>query len=274
MQPRAIGMMINHREIDHLLQQMADVIRNAAYKVCGEKFPVGHERRLEWFDEAGTLLAMDETSVKDLLKDAIDHYLMFHAVARSGNPSDFSYYLNDSFQMIVEHVNTNPHIGSFLSACFASACGILASTLAPAIEDLSSSGHGVDRVESFTLNTEESYYLVVGEDQETYDPKEDDLSTVDTYQSPEELSRIAERNYHKAEQQIVGEAAWHDVKDTSKYTGISKLRPNFTIGLTIPDYSNILALPIEPLPLHPHIGGDQWHALTANFKVPELGLTE
>jgi hypothetical protein len=254
MQQRAIGMTINHREIDHLLQQMADVIRNAAYKVCGEKYPVGHERRSEWFDETGTLLAMDDTSVKDLLKDAIDHYLMFHAVARSGNQSDFNYYLNDNFQMIVEHVEANPHIGSYLSASFASACGILASTLAPVIEDLSSSGHGVDRVESFTLNTEESYYLVVGEDQETYDPKDDDLSTVDTYQSPEELAAQAAR--FKARQAMSTAAA-----------------PGLPIQISIQDYSSVLALPIEPLPRHPHINGDQYHALTANIVIPELGLT-
>lgn len=219
MQPRAIGMTISHHEIEHILQQMSDVIRNAAYTVTNEKYPVSHPKRVEYFDDHGTLLVMDETSIKALLKDAVEHYLQFHAVARSGAHADFNYYLNDSFEMIQEHVNANPHILSYLSAQFASACGILAATLAPVIEDLSKTGHGVDRVESYTLNTKESYYLVVGEDPdevETYDPKEDDLSTVDVYQSPEELNEIAERNYSKALNDIVGETTYPTLKSIYK----------------------------------------------------------
>lgn len=197
MQPRAIGMTISHHEIEHTLQQMADVLRNAAYKVANERYPDGHEKRKDFFDEVGTLMVMDETSIKALLKDAIEHYIQFHAVARSTSASDFNYYLNDSFSMVADHINCTPHILSYLSASFASMCGTLAATLSPVIEDLSMSGHTVDRVESFTLNTEESYYLVVGENiesAETYDEKEDDLSTVDVYQSPEALSRITERS--------------------------------------------------------------------------------
>lgn len=196
MQPRAVGMTVCHSEIEHTLQAMADVLRNAAYTVAKERYPVGHSKHAEFFDEVGTLQVMDEISIKALLKDAIEHYLQFHAVARNCNPNEFVYYLNDSFEMVSEHINKHPEILSYLSATFASMCGTLAATLSPVIEDLTKTGHGIDRVESYVLNKKESYYLVVGEDLdlvETYDPKDDDLSTVDTYQSPEVLAGIAER---------------------------------------------------------------------------------
>ena len=249
MQPRAIGMTINHHEIEHTLQQMADVLRNAAYTVANERFPVGHEKRHEYWDDHGTLLVMDETSIKALLKDAVEHYLQFHAVARGGSHADFNYYLNDSFEMIADYIKTNPHILSYLAAQFASACGVLAATLAPVIEDLSNTGHGVDRVESYTLNTQESYYLVVGEnpdDVETYDPKEDDLSTVDVYQSPEELNAIADRNYSRALNDIMGETHW-------------------------PTLRSIYKAGINPIPVHPHIGAEGWNQLANNIKIPDLG---
>jgi hypothetical protein len=268
MQPRAIGMTINHHEIEHTLQQMSDVIRNAAYTVANERYPIGHEKRQEFFDETGTLLVMDETSIKALLKDAIEHYLQFHAVARGGSQADFNYYLNDSFEMIADYVNRNGHIVSYLSAQFASACGVLAATLAPVIEDLSGTGHGVERVESFTLNTQESYYLVVGEnpdDAETYDPKDDDLSTVDVYQSPEVLDAIAERNYSRALNDIIGETTWPTLKS------IYKDDKRLMVNLTMQDFSKVLHEPIVTQPFHRHINSDEYAALNSNFKVPDLG---
>lgn len=196
--PRVIGMTINHHEIEHTLQHMADVLRNAAYQVANEKYPVGNPKREEFFDETGTLIVMDETSVKALLKDALEHYLMFNATSRSTNSSDFNYYLSDSFAMVSDFISNDPQKLSYLSAQFARACGMLAGCLAPVIEDISNSGQLVEKVESFTLNTDESYYVVFGEsveNMETYDPKDDDLSTVDVYQSPEELEGIAKRGY-------------------------------------------------------------------------------
>lgn len=193
MQPRAIGMIIDHQEIEHILQQMTDVLRNAAYKVARAKYPKGHEKYPEYFDEQDQLMIMDEVSIKALLKDAIDHYLQFYAMARSGSPADFNYYLGDSFAFVNEHINSEPHTLSYLASQFARACGVLAATLAPVVEDLSSSGHVVESVETFAVNSKESYYLVKGENPDYdcgYDPKEDDLSDVDVYQSPEKLLEL------------------------------------------------------------------------------------
>lgn len=266
MQPRNIGMTINHYEIEHILQQMTDVLRNAAYAVANERYPVGHAKRDEFFAEDGTLLVMDETSIKALLKDALDHYLQFNAVARGGAHSDFNYYLSDSFALVNDYVNNNQHIISFLSSQFAQACGILASTLAPVIEDLSATGHTVEQVESFTLNDKESYYLVKGENPdyvEGYDPKEDDLSTVDTYQSPEELRKIQQRaddraygEYSKALNNAIDEAITNGERPHTRYlknfpTGHSRTYVGETVDdgetkvtYTITDLSNVLVDPI------------------------------
>lgn len=207
MQPRNIGMMVSHNEIQHLITQMADVIRNAAYKVANERWPEGSDRRSEYFDETGTLMAMDEISVRVQLVDALEHYVMFNTSGTTA-AMDFNYYLEDSFQMVQPYINANPHILSYLSAKFAEACGILASTLSPVIQDLQSCGQSVEKIESFVQNTDETYYVVYGENfdnQETYDPVEDDLSTVDVYQSPEELAAIEKR---RLQNQIVEAIAY------------------------------------------------------------------
>ncbi len=199
-EPRRIGMMINHQEVEHILTGMADVIRNAAYKVAGARWPEGHHLRHEYFDETGTLKLYDEMSVKALLKDAIDHYLEFHAINRSGSNADFNYYLGDSFALVASHINADPALISFLTAQFAMACGTLAASLSPAINDLAQVGQGIEKIESFVMNNEESYYLVYGENfdnPETYDPEEDRLDNVDTYQSPEELEALKQRREAK-----------------------------------------------------------------------------
>lgn len=248
MQPRAIGMTVNHRELEHILQSMADVLRNAAYAECNERYPVGHLKRSEYFDEDGTLMVMDETSIKALLKDAVEHYLQFHAVARNSAGNDFSYYLGDSFSIVANRINSQPQTLSFLSANFAHMCGQLAGMLSPVVEDLSMSGHGVDRVESFVLNTDESYYLVVGEVQESYDPKEDDLSTVDVYQSPEVLQGIAERTHlrelNNHVNEVIANGTLHDLK-----------------------YAN-LGREIKPIPLTAHIDPAK---IFSNLSYPDLG---
>lgn len=190
--PRTIGMMINHHEIEHTLTQMADVIRNAAYKVATDRYPKGHPQHEEFFDETGTLRAYDEMSIKALLKDALEHYLQFNAGMQNPKAIEFSYYLNDSFKLIQDHINETPHTLSYLSALFAMACGNLAGLLSPVIEDLSRSGQLIEKVESYTLNTNESYYLVFGENPENaekYDPKEDDLKGMIINDSPEVLAR-------------------------------------------------------------------------------------
>jgi hypothetical protein len=190
-QPRTIGMMINHHEIEHTLTSMADVIRNAAYKVATARYPIGHSQRDEFFDETGTLLAYDEMSIKSLLKDALEHYLQFNAGMQNPQAIEFNYYLSDTFKLVHDHINSEPHVLSFLSAQFAMACGNLAGMLSPVIEDLSRSGQGIEKVESFTMNTDESYYLVYGENHEsveTYDPKDDDLKSMVINDTPEVLA--------------------------------------------------------------------------------------
>lgn len=187
-QPRTIGMMINHHEIEHTLTQMADVIRNAAYKVAKEKYA----NDPEFFDETGTLIAYDEMSIKGLLKDALEHYLQFNAGMQNPQAIEFNYYLSDTFKLVHDHINSEPHTLSFLSAQFAMACGNLAGMLSPVIEDLSRSGQTIEKVESFTMNTDESYYLVFGESPEGivgYDPSEDDLKSVVINDTPEDLAR-------------------------------------------------------------------------------------
>ena len=186
-QPRTIGMMINHHEIEHTLTQMADVIRNAAYKVAKEKYADDPE----FWDETGTLIAYDEMSIKGLLKDALEHYLQFNAGMQNPQGIEFNYYLSDTFKLVHDHIHENPHTLSYLSTMFAMACGNLAGMLSPVIEDLSRSGQTIEKVESFTMNTNESYYLVFGEspeNAESYDPKEDDLKSVVITDTPEALA--------------------------------------------------------------------------------------
>lgn len=250
MQPRALGMTVNHRELEHILQSMADVLRNAAYAECNERYPVGHLKRAEYFDEVGTLLVMDETSIKALLKDAVEHYLQFHAVARNSAGNDFTYYLGDSFSIVANRINSQPQVLSFLSANFAHMCGQLAGMLSPVVEDLSLTGHGVDRVESFVLNTDESYYLVVGEVQETYDPKEDDLSTADVYQSPEVLQGIAERTHLRELNNHVNEIIANGTLNDLKYADLDR--------------------EIKPIPFTPYIDPTKFMTIDTST-VAELG---
>lgn len=297
-EPRAIGMMISHHEIEHLITSMTDTIRNAAYKVAGERYPEGHRQRSEFFDETGTLIVYDELSVKAILKDALEHYLQFNAGLQNPKGADFNYYLDDSFALIENYIKNSPDTLSYLSAMFAQACGLLASMLAPVIEDLSRSGQSVEKVESFTMNMKESYYLVYGENfdnPETYDPEEDRLDNVDTYQSPEKLKALEKKQ--------------SDLKDAEKFSDylgdVGKLyRPEFTtcyktlsagaLAERIDEYlervskephpiSSVTAADvtlgndehswqttIQPLPRHPHIDSDEYHKLTSAYILPEL----
>lgn len=251
MKTRSIGMTINHIEIEHTLQQMADVIRNAAYKVANELYPLGHGRREEWFDANGTLLVMDEISIKSLLKDAMEHYLQFHTATQNSNPSDFNYYLNDSFEMVSAHITAQPQVISYLSASFASMCGQLAATLAPVIEDLSLTGHCVDQIEAFTLNAHESYYLVMGDNpdlSEQYDRKEDDLSTVDTYQTPDVLEAISQREHNRIITASVNTIISNGSINDQKYMNLDKT--------------------IKSVPLSPHI---EFPKTLNNLVYPDLG---
>lgn len=234
--PRRIGMMINHHEVEHILTAMADVIRNAAYKVASVRWPVGHHLRHEYFEEDGTLKMFDDLSVKSLLKDAMDHYLEFHAISRSGTNADFNYYLGDSFGLVANHINSDPALISFLTAQFAMACGTLASSLAPAINDLAQVGQGIEKIESFVMNADESYYLVYGENfdnPETYDPEDDRLDNVDTYQSPEELEALKKRRETK-------EKLAEQLEQYSKKLSDSELIYRPVLNTTCPDDKSVL----------------------------------
>lgn len=256
-QPRIVGMMINHQEIDHTLTAISDTLRNAAYKVASDKYPVGHAERNEYFEEDGTLKGYDEDSNKALLKDALDHYIQYANHQGDHLRSDFNYYLDDSFQMVSEHINQQPQVMSYLTAQFASACGVLAGALAPVVEDLSNSGQSIDKIESFTVDGEKSYYVVFGEDinnPEAYDPKEDDLSSVVVDDTPEVLAAWEVRKQQIRKDEVYGELSkqYNKVIDTSIENG-EAIFPRKKI---------------EPLPLHPHIANPPSFGLT--FDIQDL----
>lgn len=165
-QPRVVGMTINHRELDHLLTSISDVIRNAAYKVA----------KPEDFDESGTLIVMEESAVKALLQDALDHYIQFTAgtiINPNNQHLSFNYYLDDSFQMVADYIKQDPTVFSYVSALFAQACGVLSSAIAPAIEDVCSSGQSIEKIDSFTIGSDNSYYVIHGESDDDPNPADE-----------------------------------------------------------------------------------------------------
>lgn len=291
-EPRAIGMMISHHEIEHLITSMTDTIRNAAYKVAGERYPEGHRQRSEFFDETGTLIVYDELSVKAILKDALEHYLQFNAGLQNPKGADFNYYLDDSFALIENYIKNSPDTLSYLSAMFAQACGLLASMLAPVIEDLSRSGQSVEKVESFTMNMKESYYLVYGENfdnPETYDPEEDRLDNVDTYQSPEKLEALEKKqsdlknaekftdyvntltviNYQDVREKTLAGRIITQVKEAIASPGY--ITASFTAAdVTLGNDEHSWQTTIQSLPRHPHIDSDEYYKLTSAYILPEL----
>lgn len=282
-QPRTIGMMINHHEIEHTLTSMADAIRNAAYKVATVKYPKEHPQHLEFFDETGTLLAYDEMSIKCLLKDALEHYLQFNAGMQNPKAIEFSYYLGDTFKLVQDHITENPHILSYLSAQFAMACGNLAGLLSPVIEDLSRSGQSIEKVESYTLNTNESYYLVFGENPnaETYDPKDDDLKSVVINDSPEVLAQWEEKKKQIRQQEdsqawgvyteALNEAIKEEIANPTFERKYQNLTPRVVFnGIKDTAFGTLVEASHEPAE-HGHSWGVNVTMLPAIF--PEHGLT-
>ncbi len=225
-----IGMLINHGEINHLLTNMSDSIRNAAYKVATQIAPKGSDKYDEYFDEDGTLKGYDEDSNKAILRDSLDHYVHYSNAYGSIERMDFFYYLETNFQMVKDYIVSQPNMLSYLTSLFATACGILASALQPVIEDIYSRGQMVDHIESYVTGPENTYYLVYGDDidsTDTYDPKEDDLSSVVLDDTPEELAK------------------WESKKDHIRATE------------AFSDQNRV----IEPIPYHPHIDSEQYAKL-------------
>lgn len=215
-QPRTVGMLINHRDIDHILTSMSDTLRNAAYKVAKDR---GYD---EMFDETGTLIGYDEDSNKALLKDCLDHYVQYCNVYGSAERTDFNYYLADSFDLVAEYCTQDDRIISYLTSLFSQACGILANVLQPAMADIHACGQLVDKIESYATSFENTFYLVYGEDidnPESYDPTEDDLSTVDCSQTPEELMKLEVKRIAKeAWNEATGDKTCGEVLDASPYS--------------------------------------------------------
>lgn len=286
-----IGMLVNHAEIDHLLTSMSDSLRNAAYKVANEIAPKGSEKYSEFFDDVGTLIGYDEDTNKAMLRDCLDHYVQYANSFGSAERMDFNYYLETNFQMVLPYITSRPEVMSYLTSLFATACGILSSVLHPVIEDIYARGQLIDKIESFVTGTDNTYYLVYGEDidnPETYDPKEDDLSDVDVSQSPEVLQRLSAVETRRREDDKAN-AAWseyskslhaalnepgallnHLVKSRYK-TSVHRLHPTtgeqepvsehtttfepekFPHFVKVTDQSIRPSTPPEPLPRHPHI---------------------
>lgn len=225
--PRVVGMLVNHQEIDHLLTQMSDVLRNTAYRLANERYPKGHKDRHQYFDDEGTLIGYDIDSNKALLHDALDHYVQY---SRDANPTerlDFANYLQESFQMVAQEIMADQHALSFLTASFASACGILSSVLTPIMDDVACHGQLIDKIESYAVSFENTFYLVHGEDvdnPESYDPTEDDLSTVDCTQTPEELVKL--------EVKRIAKDAWDEATKDKTYGEVIAASP---YAMVVPD---------------------------------------
>lgn len=239
MNPANVGMLINHQEIDHLITAMSDSLRNAAYKVANQIAPKDSPKYHEYFDEDGTLRGYDMDSNKALIRDCLDHYVQYSNAFGAMERTDFNYYLESNFEMVRGYVNANPEIMAYLTSLFARACGILSSVLEPVMENIINRGQIIDRIESFVTGPENTYYLVYGEDidnQESYDPKEDDLSDVDCTQTPEELAKLEQR---------------------AKARELNNLLDGYNRN---PNNADAVKM-ILSQPVHPHIGSDQYHKL-------------
>jgi hypothetical protein len=222
-------MLVNHQEIDHLLTQMSDVLRNTAYRIANTNHPKGSETYTQFFDEDGTLIGYDIDTNKALLRDALDHYVQYSREPNATERLDFANYLQESFQMVAHEIMADHHALSFLTASFSTACGILSSVLAPVMDDVTCHGQLIDKIESYAVSFENTFYLVHGEDvdnPESYDPAEDDLSTVDCDQTPEELAKIEVKRITKeAWNEATRGKTYGKVLDPSHY---SKMIPNGT----------------------------------------------
>lgn len=194
--PRVVGMLVNHQEIDHLLTTISDIIRNHAYRYANAHYPVGHEKRDSYFDEDGLLRGYDVDTNKALLRDSLDHYVQFYHNA-SGINLNFVSYLEENFPMVSDSIANDQQTLSLLTSMFINACGILGSVLCPVLDDITGHGQVIGKIESYATSFENTFYLLHGEgpdSEETYDPKEDDLSDVDCTQTEAELNAIKERN--------------------------------------------------------------------------------
>lgn len=286
-QPQVIGMMLDHREIDHLLTNISDSLRNAAYKVATERYPKGSAKHHDFFDEDGTLIGYDEDSNKALLKDALDHYVQFSNEHGQHLQSDFNYYLGDSFQLVEEHINKDPQLMSYLTAQFASACGTLAGALQPVVQDLGNHGQTIDKIESFTIDREKSYYVVFGENVDQpagYDPKEDDLSSVVIDDTPEDLAAWEVKKQAQFELERIADEVWTDIQNKNKLVECARLPNTNTAVKQMIAWSEladeIKANPIEnvsvkaivPIPRHPHIDSNTYAKLN-NWSAPGIELT-
>lgn len=166
-QSRTVGIMVDNKEIERNLVQMADSIRNANYKML-EANHIQPNEDGEYIDAEGDNLLMSEEDVLSVLRDAIDNHLVAAIPgSKNHNPQDFQYYLLDSFPNVAEQIQSNPAVANYLSALFASTCGTLSSTLGPAIQDIVQCNQNVESIDVFNLGANNSYYVLKGEQDTT-----------------------------------------------------------------------------------------------------------
>lgn len=169
---RKVGIMVDNTAIELNITRMTDSLRNANYQAVVAS-GIKENDEGDYLDEDGDNLIMEEGVVKALLHDALDSYIVATLPGKNKtDPNEFTYYLWDSFPNIAEYVANNATIGSYVSALFASTCGILAASLSPAISDITESGLYLADIETFHQDQKVSYYLLTGEpqDQEDTDP--------------------------------------------------------------------------------------------------------
>lgn len=171
-QVRKIGVMVDSKDIQHNLGQMSDTIRNANYKMLEAKNIKPNEDG-EYLDEEGDNLLMSEEDVTALLQDAMDNYLVASVPgSKNHNPQEFQYYLMDSFPNVAEQLQSNPAANTYISALFASTCGMLAAKLTPAIQDIVASDQMVGSIEVFNTGPHNSFYILQGEVEEVVEGKD------------------------------------------------------------------------------------------------------
>lgn len=163
-EPRKIGIMVDSKAIEANMTSMTDVIRNANYKTL-EKQKVQPNEDGEYLDAEGENLLMEEGVVKALLRDALDSYLVAALPGKNkGDPKEFQYYLLDSFPNVAEHVQSDDRINSYLGSLFANTCGLMASTLTPALQDIAAHGQTLEHIETFSIGRSNNYYVLIGEE--------------------------------------------------------------------------------------------------------------
>lgn len=162
--PRNVGIMVDSRDIELNLTRMIDTLRNANYKTLAANGVLPNEDG-EYVDDDGDNLLMEEGVVKALLQDAIDSYLVATLPGKNKtDPSEFNYYLWDSFPNVAEYIQKEPQINSYVSSLFAATCGLLVNSLTPALNDLRDAGQNLEHIETFSQGPSTSYYILVGED--------------------------------------------------------------------------------------------------------------